>query len=264
MDDSVKCPQALEGRYGIITGGAGPIGMALGTALAEQGACVTLVDLPERCDSLRSHALPAGIKIFSADLTQREQLEAVVESVEEQAMGLSFLVNNAALTGDASLTGYSCRFEDQTDEAFDLALEVNLAVPFRLARRLAPALRRSNHGSIVNMASIYGLVGPDARIYEGTSLGNPAGYAASKGGLVQLTRYLATVLAPNVRVNCLAPGGIARGQDATFIERYVSRTPLQRMGKEDDLIGPVSWLVGDASAYVTGQVVAIDGGWTSW
>ena len=155
-------------------------------------------------------------------------------------------------------------FEEQTDEAFAMALALNLTAPFSLTRRLAPLLRTGGHGSVVNVSSIYGLVGPNMGLYEGTRMGNPAAYAASKGGLAQLTRYLSTVLAPDVRVNAFAPGGIARGQDDAFVERYERLTPLGRMGTEDDFRGVVTWLASDASAYVTGQVVAVDGGWTAW
>ena len=106
-----------------------------------------------------------------------------------------------------------------------MALALNLTAPFSLTRRLAPLLRAGGHGSVVNVSSIYGLVGPNMGLYEGTRMGNPAAYAASKGGLAQLTRYLSTVLAPEVRVNAFAPGGIARGQDDAFVERYERLTP---------------------------------------
>lgn len=254
----------LEGRVGVVTGGAGPLGWALTRALAEEGAHVIAVDLPGRCEDRKGEPLPPSIEIHCADLTSEQELEEVVAKATQTASGLSFLINNAALTGAAVVDGYACAFDRQSDAAFDLALQVNLAVPFRLCRRLAPALRRSGHGSVVNISSIYGLVGPDLRLYEGTEMGNPAGYAASKGGLVQLTRYLSTVLAPEIRVNCLAPGGLARAQEPNFVERYTQRTPLGRMGTEDDVVGPSIWLVSGESAYVTGQVIAIDGGWTAW
>jgi len=174
------------------------------------------------------------------------------------------LVNNAAFTGTSGVPGYAVPFEDQTDDAFELALRLNLTVPFSLTRRLLPLLRRTGHGSVVNVSSIYGLVGPNMGLYAGTVMGNPAAYGASKGGIAQLTRYLATVLAPDVRCNAFAPGGIARGQAEEFVERYEGLTPLRRMATEDDFRGVVRWLASDESAYVTGQVIAVDGGWTAW
>ncbi len=113
-------------------------------------------------------------------------------------------------------------------------------------------------------ASIYGMVGPDFSLYAGTSMGNPAAYAASKGGLLQLTRYLATALAPRVRVNAITPGGIVRGQPPAFIERYVAKTPLGRMATEEDFKGAIAYLASDLSRYVTGQNLVVDGGWTAW
>jgi NAD(P)-dependent dehydrogenase (short-subunit alcohol dehydrogenase family) len=255
---------SLAGRHGLVTGGFGPLGLALANHLAECGANVLAVDLPEQIDRVRVEEIHPRVEPVPCDLLAGEQMEKLVARVEEKENGLSFLVNNAAFTGGSGLEGYACSFEEQTDEAFDAALALNLAVPFRLTRRLTPSLHRSNHGSIVNIASIYGLVGPDLRLYSGTSMGNPAGYAASKGGLIQLSRYLATVLAPDIRVNCVNPGGIFRGQDQVFVDRYEARTPLGRMATEADLVGTVNWLVGDAAAYVTGQAITVDGGWTAW
>jgi len=254
----------LAGRRGLVTGGLGPLGLALANHLAECGADVLAVDLPEQIDRVIVEELHPRVKSTPCDLLDGEQLNELVSSVEKDADGLSFLVHNAAFTGGSGLEGYACSFEEQTDDAFDAALTLNLAVPFRLTRRLTPSLRRSNHGSIVNIASIYGLVGPDLSLYSGTSMGNPAGYAASKGGLIQLTRYLATVLAPEIRVNCVNPGGIYRGQEQIFVDRYETRTPLRRMATEADFVGAVEWLVADSAGYVTGQAISIDGGWTAW
>lgn len=254
----------LAGRFGVITGGLGPLGLTLTKSLAEAGASVLAVDLPEQIVKLNGEALPPRVAVMACDLLLTEQMDELVEMVDSESGELSFLINNAAFTGGSSLTGYACAFEDQTDDGFDAALALNLAVPFRLSRRLTPSLRRSRHGAIVNLASIYGLVGPNLALYEGTSMGNPAGYAASKGGLIQLTRYLATVLAPDVRVNCVSPGGIFRDQDQTFVDRYEVHTPLHRMATEQDIVGAVHWLVSGAAGYVTGQVVAVDGGWTAW
>ena len=115
-----------------------------------------------------------------------------------------------------------------------------------------------------NIGSIYGDLGPDWRIYEGTQLANPAAYSASKGGLIQLTRWLATTIAPKIRVNTISPGGIYRGQPKDFVERYASKTPLGRMATEDDIRGAIGYLSSDLSRYVTGQNLKIDGGWSAW
>ena len=133
-----------------------------------------------------------------------------------------------------------------------------------LVQAAAGDLRASGHGSVINISSIYGLAGPDWRLYEGTDLGNPAAYAASKGGLIQATRWLATTLAPQVRVNAIAPGGVFRDTPEPFLSRYVARTPLARMAREEDFKGAVAYLASDLSAYMTGQCLTVDGGWTVW
>lgn len=259
---------SLEGRVAMVTGGAGPLGSVLAGTLAELGARVVVVDLHEDASCAAAASLDpvaggphVGIGVNLMDAGAAEQ---VVAEAERLAGGLGIIVNNAAFTGTSGVPGYAVPFEQQTDEAFLAAARLNLQAPFSLVRTALPLLRASGHGSVVNITSMYGLVGPNMRLYDGTAMGNPAAYGATKGGLTNLTRYLATVLAPDVRVNAVAPGGIARGQDARFTERYDALTPLGRMGTEDDLRGAVAWLAGDASAYVTGQSIAVDGGWTAW
>jgi NAD(P)-dependent dehydrogenase (short-subunit alcohol dehydrogenase family) len=143
-------------------------------------------------------------------------------------------------------------------------VRVNLTAAFLLVKAAREHLGRSGHGVVINVASIYGHVGPNMGLYADTPMGNPAAYGATKGGLLQLTRYLATVLAPKIRVNAISPGGIERGQERSFVRRYESLTPLARMGTEEDLKGIMAFLASDASAYVTGQSFPIDGGWTAW
>ena len=251
----------LTGRTAVVTGGAGPLGRVLTQALAEAGATVLVVDR----DGAQEHAarLGDGHVGLTVDLTRPEAPEEVAAFVAGHG-ACDVLVHNAAFTGTSGVAGYAVPFEEQTDEAFAAATWLNLTVPFSLTRRLAPLLRQGGHGSVVMVSSIYGIVGPNMGLYEGTTMGNPAAYGATKGGLVQLTRYLATVLAPDIRVNGFAPGGIERGQDPSFIDRYSRLTPLGRMATEQDFAGVVTWLAGDESAYVTGQTVAVDGGWTAW
>ncbi|MEO7754879.1 MAG: SDR family oxidoreductase [Terracoccus sp.] len=266
MPTSTPTPPAsdLTGRTAVVTGGAGPLGRVLCDALASVGARVVVVDRDAEACAVTADELPGeGHLACAADLLTDKGLATVVEAVGDLG-ACDVLVHNAAFTGTSGVPGYAVPFEEQTDAAFSSALALNLTAPFSLTRRLAPLLRATGHGSVINVSSIYGLVGPNMGLYAGTRMGNPAAYAASKGGLAQLTRYLSTVLAPDVRVNAFAPGGIARGQADAFVERYEALTPLARMATEDDFRGVVTWLASDASAYVTGQVVAVDGGWTAW
>jgi NAD(P)-dependent dehydrogenase (short-subunit alcohol dehydrogenase family) len=129
---------------------------------------------------------------------------------------------------------------------------------------LSPLLKSSDNGCIVNIGSIYGTYGPDWSLYEGTKMSNPAAYAASKGGLIQLTHWLATTVSPEIRVNAISPGGIFRNQPGEFVKRYESRTPLGRMANEEDFRGAIAYLASDLSKYVTGVNLAVDGGWGAW
>jgi NAD(P)-dependent dehydrogenase (short-subunit alcohol dehydrogenase family) len=252
---------SLAGRTAVVTGGAGPLGRVLAGALVGAGARVVVVDRAGVDETVA--ALGGGHLGVTADLMTAEGLAAVEQRVTELG-ACDVLVHNAAFTGTSGIPGYAVPFDEQTDEAFAMATWLNLTVPFSLTRRLAPLLRAGGHGSVIMVSSIYGLVGPNMGLYEGTRMGNPAAYGATKGGLVQLTRYLATVLAPDIRVNGFAPGGIERGQDPAFLDRYSRLTPLGRMATEQDFAGVATWLAGDDSAYVTGQMVAVDGGWTAW
>jgi NAD(P)-dependent dehydrogenase (short-subunit alcohol dehydrogenase family) len=258
----------LAGRVAIVTGGAGHLGLAFGEALAEAGARVVVVDRERAaCDQRVAHLEKhggVGALAITVDLSDPSSPSEIVKRTLEHFGRLDILVNNAAFTGATNVRGFAVPLAEQTLEAWDAALRVNLTSAFLLCQAARLALEASGHGAIVNVGSIYGVVGPDLWLYEGTSMGNPAAYGASKGGLLQLTTYLATVLAPKIRVNALSPGGIERGQPESFRSRYVSRTPLRRMAREQDFKGALLFLASDASEYVTGQNIMVDGGWTSW
>lgn len=258
----------LRGRVALVTGGGGHIGTALCEALAELGAKLVVLDsardsLTETASRIQDEfdveAMPLEV-----DLTDEQVVRSVPDLVLKRFGRLDILVNCAALVGTSELKGWGIPFAEQSSETWRLALEVNLTAPFVLAQACAAVLGESRHGSVININSIYGMVGPDMSLYEGTSLGNPAAYAASKGGLMQLTRWLATVLAPNVRVNSITSGGVWRNQAEAFVDRYVARTPLKRMAAEEDLKGAVAYLASDLASYVTGQNLIVDGGWTAW
>ena len=259
---------SLKGRVGVITGGAGHIGSAMAEALAELGANIVILDIsPESCLPVCkriSEEYAAETMPLAVDLAQEEDIRIVPEEVVKKFGRLDILINCAAFVGTSNLQGWITPFEEQSADTWRQALDVNLTAPFILTQSCIPALKKSGHGSVINIASTYGLVGPDMRLYEGTDMGNPAAYAASKGGLLQLTRWLATVLAPDIRVNAITPGGVSRGQSEVFQRRYIERTPLKRMGVEEDFKGAVAYLASDLSSYVTGQNIIIDGGWTAW
>jgi NAD(P)-dependent dehydrogenase (short-subunit alcohol dehydrogenase family) len=257
----------MRGRRVLLTGAAGGLGRAISDTLAEMGASLILVDqaeesLRQAADDLQQRWL-VPVEYHVIDLEDSAQRSQLVESVRDSNHGLHVLINNAAFVGTSGLSGWATPFEDQSVETWRRALEVNLTAPFDLSQGFA-SLLKIRRGTIINIGSIYGEFGPDWSLYEGTSMGNPAAYSASKGGLIQLTRWLATTLAPKVRVNSISPGGIARGQPQVFVERYEARTPLGRMAQPDDFRGAIAYLASDLSTYVTGQNLCVDGGWGIW
>ena len=201
---------------------------------------------------------------LAVDLARDDAVRRVPDAIEDRFGRLDVIVNNAALVGTSGLPGWAVPFEHQSLGTWRKAIDVNLIAPFALAQACSPLLATSSAASIINVASIYAVVGPDRRLYEGTDLNNPAAYAASKAGLMGLTRWMATSLAPRIRVNAIVCGGIERGQDAAFKARYEARTPLARMAVEDDFKGAVAFLASDLSKYVTGHGLVVDGGWTAW
>lgn len=257
---------ALSGRKALITGGAGHIGEAVGQTLVELGAMVGILDLSPSACAQRAKELSRGStrRAFPVpcDLSNEEATRGAVRKTVRMMRGLDILVHCAGYTGESRMEGWAAPFSGQTAKAFQGAIQVNLISAFVLAQEAHEALSASKRGSIILMSSIYSLIGPDRSLYAGTKLANPMAYGASKGGLLQLTRYLARELAPSVRVNAISPGGIYRGHAEMFRRRYASRTPLARMAAEEDLKGAVAYLASDLSAYVTGHNLVVDGGWT--
>ena len=260
--------QDLKNRVAVITGGAGHIGSAIGNALAEHDADIVIIDsneplCRETCAQLER---TYGIETLSLaiDLTDEKSIREIPGRVTDQFPSLDILVQCAALVGTSDLKGWGVPFSEQNAGTWRLALEVNLTAPFILTQSCSGELAKSGHGSVINIGSIYGINGPDMQLYEGTSMGNPAAYAASKGGLMQLTRYLATVLAPHIRVNAITLGGVYRNQPEPFLSRYLNKTPLHRMATEEDIKGAAVFLASDLSSYITGHNLVVDGGFTVW
>ena len=258
----------LKGRRALITGATGSLGKVIADTLAELGADLVLVDRPDSdFDSLSAVLTDRwGIHVesYCCDLEHQEQRTELMSWLKNKDKGLNILINNAAFVGTSDLQGWSVPFAEQTVDTWRRALEVNLTAIFNLCQGLTPLLQAAEGSSIINIASIYGIYGPDWSIYEGTCMSNPAAYGASKGGVIQFTRWLATTIAPHVRVNAISPGGIFRNQPETFVRRYEKKTPLGRMATEDDFRGSVAYLASDLSKYVTGQNLAVDGGWGVW
>ena len=265
---TIKELSNLKGRRALITGAMGGLGKVMADTLAELGADLVLVDRPgSDFDSLSASLTErwrVKVECQVCDLEQQAQRTDLMGSLKSSSQRLNILINNAAFVGTSNLQGWAVPFEEQTIETWRRALEVNLTAIFDLCQGLTPLLKEAKGANIINIASIYGMYGPNWSLYEDTNMSNPAAYGASKGGLIQLTRWLATTIAPNVRVNTISPGGVFRDQPQTFVSNYESKTPLGRMATEDDFRGVVAYLSSDMSQYVTGQNLLVDGGWGTW
>lgn len=267
MTRSIRDLSNLHDRAALVVGGAGHVGRVAVESLLELGAAVAILDIDDdRCRACaREFASPGNRTLpVPCDLADEEGTRQAVRAVVSEFGRLDIVVHCAAYVGTTAIPGWVAPFERQTVKAWDMALRVSLTSALVIVQESRQMLAASGRGSVVLVASMYGLVGPDMRLYTDTAMGNPAGYGASKGGLLQLGRYLATTLAPTIRVNAISPGGILRGQPEAFQQRYASRTPLGRMATEEDLKGAVAYLASDLSAYVTGQNLVVDGGWTAW
>jgi len=258
----------MTGRRVLITGGAGHLGRVMAEALAELGADIILLD-QHGADfkEIKNDLINKwNVKCFTieCDLESEEERNQAINQIKSDGIGLDSLINNAAFVGESNLEGWVTPFEEQSIGIWRRALEVNLTAAFHLCQAFMDELSSAPDGNIINITSIYGQSGPDWSLYEGTSMGNPAAYSVSKGGLAQMTRWLATTLAPDVRVNAISPGGVFRNQPEIFVSRYEERTPVGRMASVEDFKGATAFLASSLSSYVTGQVLTVDGGWTVW
>jgi len=266
MNRSIHDLMNLSGRTAMITGACGKLGSIFAETLAEAGCSLILVDRDlTQLEKMREEfsKYPGKLFIFDSNLEITDERKELRNRVILESSQIDILVNNAAFVGDSKLTGWATDFENQSVETWRRALEVNLVAVFELCQ-LFNKYMNAGTSSIINIGSIYGFTGPVWELYENTNMSNPAAYAASKGGLIQLTKWLATTLSPNVRVNTISPGGIQSNQPDVFIQKYANKTPLGRMGEPEDLKGAMLYLASDLSRYVTGHNLVVDGGWSTW
>jgi len=261
----------LSGRVAVITGGGGLLGLKHAEAIAEAGGVPVIADIDlqraeQVCMTLRASfgtdALPIEL-----DITDRDQVRRMVAQVEGRYGRIDILINNAAMTvkgGGARYERYFARFEEYPVDLWEQALRINLTGAFLVTQAVGPAMLRRGKGVVVNIASDVGVISPDHRIYEGQTFNTPIAYAVSKAGIINFTRYLATYWAPRIRVNSLSPAGIYDGQDVEFVRRLSHLIPLGRMADRDEYKGAILYLVSDASSFMTGANLVVDGGRTAW
>lgn len=250
----------LDGKVAVVTGGAGLYGAPFSRALAEAGAHVVVTSRDARAAGRAAKALAEDGLSATGERLDLADPSSIVEFRDRVLAGLGgidVLVNNAVHRQGAGVFATTAADWDSTSA-------VNSRGLFLLTQAVAETMAQRRVGSIVNIGSIYGVVAPDFSVYEGTDISSPMFYAYDKAGMIGITRYLASALGDRgIRVNCLCPGGLQADQDPTFVKAYSTRTPLGRMANEDDVAGALVFLASDASSYVTGVVLPVDGGWTA-
>jgi NAD(P)-dependent dehydrogenase (short-subunit alcohol dehydrogenase family) len=263
----------LTGRVAVVTGAVGILGRHFCAGLADHGASVAVVDLEAETTSAFARELQNdfGVKCIgvAADIADPAAVKAMADRIEKQLGPIDVLHNNAqALRREPDR--YFAPVESFDLDTWRAIMAVNLDGAFLVAQSIGARMAKRGRGTIIQTASVYGVVGPDQRIYEGSeylgrSINTPPVYSASKAGIIGLTQYLATYWGPRgVRVNTLTPGGVSSGQNEEFDRRYSARVPMGRMAKADDLVGALIFLASDASRYVNGQNLIVDGGLTAW
>lgn len=259
----------LSGKVAVVTGAAGQLGGEYVRSLLQAGVKVAGFDIwPENPKGRLKEIESENFVLSKVDLTKKDSIKKGLEIVIERFGNPTILINNAALdtppTNSELDTG---PFETYPEQAWEQMMEVNLKAVFLCCQIIGGYMVKTGGGSIINISSIYGVLSPDQRIYgyKEKPFYKPITYSVSKSGILNLTRYLATYWAKkNVRVNTITPGGIFNNQDETFLKNYSNKVPLGRMANADEYNGAILFLASDASSYMTGSNLVIDGGYSSW
>jgi NAD(P)-dependent dehydrogenase (short-subunit alcohol dehydrogenase family) len=262
----------LSGRTALITGGAGLLGKKHAEALASFGANIIIVDLRNKEASQLIKTLQAKYSIkalaITADITKPKQVEKMVITAVEKMGSIDILINNAAMTvksGGKLGKRYFSKFEEYPFDLWEEAIKVNLNGVFLCSQTVGKVMLKQKKGVIVNIASDVGVISPDHRIYKDEKFNTPLSYAVSKAGIISLTRYLATYWAKkNIRVNSLSPAGVFNNHDQRFVDKLSACIPLGRMAHVDEYQGAIIYLSSDASSFMTGSNLIVDGGRTCW
>lgn len=254
----------LNDKVIVVTGGSGLIGSAMCKLFAEQGAKVIIADIDiNKAQALADEIANTGKSAvaWKLDITDEKAAADFVDRVAADFNRIDGWVNNAyPRTAD-----WGASFENIPVESWRKNIDMHLNGYFICCQKISEQMKKQNHGAIVNFASIYGVLGPNFNVYEGTEMTMPAAYSAIKGGIVNFTRYLAAYYGKyNIRVNSIAPGGIYDNQNEKFVNSYNKLTPLGRMAKPEEIAASVLFLLSDASSFITGHNLIVDGGWTCW
>ena len=257
----------LSGKVILLTGAAGNLGTQYAGGLAEAGANIVLADIDySKCKIIQSKLEKKFKRKFTSlelDLRDKKSIVKNVKLLQKKFGTIDVLINNAAIQGNHKLR--TAKFEDFPLSYWNDAISVNLTGVFLMCQEVGKVMVKQKKGNIINISSTYGIIAPDQRIYGTSGQNSSAFYASTKSALINLTRYLASYWnRKGIRVNTLSPGGVENNQDPKFIKKYSEKTMIGRMAKKDEYIGAVIFLCSDASSYMTGSNLIIDGGWTAW
>lgn len=253
----------LNGKAAIVTGGYGHLGKSISGGLAEAGA--TVIICGRNIDKYRQSFGKQGNKNISfvkLDISSTTSIKTAFGNIQKEYGRIDLLINNAFYSKGNHP-------EKMTDEEWNYGIDGTLSSIFRCVREVVPYMKKAKKGSIINISSMYGIISPDFRIYENNpDFFNPPNYGAAKAGVIQLTKYYAVYLAKyNIRVNCISPGAFPSFEvqrKKNFIEKLSEKIPMGRIGNPEELKGTIIFLASDASSYITGQNIIVDGGWTIW
>ena len=249
---------SCKNKTAIVTGGCGFIGMEIVQGLSEYGAVVYVADQNKTADQKPNNQ---NIKYLYLDITSESSVQEVLQRVLIDSGKIDILVNCAYPRSK----DWGLKFENVNYDSWKLNVDHHLGGYFIMCRAAAMMMKEHGGGSIINLASIYGIVAPDFSIYQGTEMTMPVAYASIKAGIIALTKYIATYFGHhNIRANTISPGGIYDNQAPSFVDKYSRKTPLGRMGNPGEIVGAVIYLASDASSFVTGHNLIVDGGWTTW
>jgi len=251
----------IRDRVIVLTGARGLIGSKLAESFEERGAKLALVDVTSTHAALSIETEANKLEI-DCDVSDANAVRRLLEVVLDHYKRVDVLINSHHYKPKGFT---SSQAESFPEDLWDAIMNINLKGTFLTCREFGRAMLTQGKGSIVNIASTYGVVSSNPDLYRGNSLGNPVAYTASKGGVIMLTKYLgAHWAAHGVRVNCVTPHGVWNNQEPGFVERFSEKSPMKRLMRVDEVVGAVLFLASDASSYATGSNVLIEGGWTAW
>jgi len=273
MNSYIKKLFDVKNKNIVVTGAAGTLGSEFVDILSQSGANVILVDIDKKIGQIEKkmrQKYNTKAKAYFSDISKEHNIIELRKKIVFDFKKIDGLINSAGYTNVTAIKQsqkVSVPFESFPSKLWEKMLAINLTATFYFCREFGSQMVKQKGGSIVNIASTYGMVGADQRIYGNSKINSPVSYAASKGGIINLTRYLAAYWqGKNIRVNTLSPGGVKdeRYQTKSFVKKYSEKTMLGRMAKKDEYNGAVLFLLSDASSYMTGSNLIVDGGWTAW